>query len=245
LVSEVTRSLYDDDFRDQWVTQTKKGAIGAIQFLAVILWAFGGEKPNAETDFLIVNEWAASLLDATRLQVAILGLHGTRREVTPFDPITYLQLRRHPENWVWALTVDNADDFLIDRSIGFKCSDVLAYWRGEDSPYSVTPILSVAAKPVVTESASATAAAALERASPNPLKTRQDNRLARLRELGGDVVRKNGGLIVKGITQLVESEAVTSAPARTEKTVRADLKAAYERETEAKRSGPFDGLSSR
>lgn len=73
---------------------------------------------------------------------------------------------------------------------------------------------------------------------------RQDSSLTDLRKLGGDVVPKNGGLHVNGITKLVTFKTATDAPARTEKTVRADVKAAYKRETEAKRSGLFKGLGS-
>lgn len=75
--------------------------------------------------------------------------------------------------------------------------------------------------------------------------TRQDTRLAKLRESGGEVVRKNGDIRIKGITGLVASEAAAGAHARTEKTIRADLKAAFNRETEAKRSGVFDRLGFR
>lgn len=87
--------------------------------------------------------------------------------------------------------------------------------------------------------------AAPESAGTDPLKARQESRLARLRELGGDVVQKNGGLRIDGITKLVVSEAAARATARTEKTIRADLKAAYEREKEAMRNGFSHGLGSR
>ena len=91
----------------------------------------------------------------------------------------------------------------------------------------------------------ASAPAAPECGDVAPLKSRQDTRLARLRELGGDVSQKNGELNVRGITKLVNSEAKVGAPARTEKTVRADVKAAYVRETESNRNGHFSGLASR
>lgn len=75
--------------------------------------------------------------------------------------------------------------------------------------------------------------------SANLLIGRQDQRLARLRELGGVVILKNGATAISGIKKLVDSEVAAGAAARTEKTVRADLKAAYERELDAKRSGIF------
>lgn len=91
-----------------------------------------------------------------------------------------------------------------------------------------------------------------EGAGANPLKThqdnrqtQQDNRLTQLRSSGGNVVLKNGKLHVKGITELVKREADARTLARSEKTIRADLKAAYEREVEEKRGGHFDGLRSR
>lgn len=84
-----------------------------------------------------------------------------------------------------------------------------------------------------------------EGAGANPLKTRQDNRLAQLRRAGGEVVWKKGELRFKRIKELVDREAEAGAPARSEKTIRADLKAAYEREVEEKRGGHFDGLHSR
>lgn len=77
------------------------------------------------------------------------------------------------------------------------------------------------------------------------LSNRQDSRLKRLRETGGEVIKKNGRLAITGITALVKSEVANDAPARDEKTIRKDLKAAYEREQEKQRSGHFDGLGSR
>lgn len=87
--------------------------------------------------------------------------------------------------------------------------------------------------------------AAPESAPLDDVETRQDKRLVRLRELGGDVIKENGSLKFKGITRLVNSEESAGATARTEKTIRLDLAAAYKRELEGKRNGHFTGMGSR
>lgn len=78
-----------------------------------------------------------------------------------------------------------------------------------------------------------------ERGHANPVESRQNERLSALRQLGGSVTKKNGGLSIKGITALVSREAARGASAKTEKTIRADLKAAYGREADANRAGAF------
>lgn len=77
------------------------------------------------------------------------------------------------------------------------------------------------------------------------LSNRQEGRLQRLRETGGEVIKKRGVLVCKGITALVISEAANAAPARDAKTIRDDLRAAYGREQAAMRAGLFSGLGSR
>jgi len=77
------------------------------------------------------------------------------------------------------------------------------------------------------------------------VKERQDRRLKRLRELGGKVVKKGGYLRVDGLTKLVESEKVAGSYAKSDKTVRADVKAAFIREQDTQRNGLFTGLGSR
>lgn len=146
-----------------------------------------------------------------------------------FDPFQIESLSRLLNMWVskpgHTLSDRHAPSYYLEWATGKGCGP---FWH-----------------PWVIDAGLFPAAAAPERAGTTPLKMRQDNRLARLRELGGNVVRKNGGLRFNGITILVASEAAARAPARDEKTVRADLKAAYERETESKRRTPFSGLCSR
>lgn len=73
---------------------------------------------------------------------------------------------------------------------------------------------------------------------------RQDRRLMLLCSLGGKVARKSGELRVFGITALENSEKAAGAGATSTKTIRADLKAAYERQAQASRAGPFSRLGS-
>lgn len=99
-----------------------------------------------------------------------------------------------------------------------------------------------------TERLSATPAAASEGASTDPVKTRQDSRLARLRELGGDRVwrrsewRTTGG----GALAKLEAELRAAGDKRfSEKSIREDITEAAKREQAAQRSGYFHGLGSR
>lgn len=134
LLAQVLHALDEESYRE-WLPKTRGGSIGAIQFLSVMLWALSDAVDDAHKDMQIVSAWAEALHKATAWR-ANAALGGKWREVTPFDPVTYLAFDNCPAGWQWTLTVDNADDFLGDRSIGFRCSDVLAYWRGEPSPYS-------------------------------------------------------------------------------------------------------------
>lgn len=74
---------------------------------------------------------------------------------------------------------------------------------------------------------------------------RQDRRLKRLRELGGSVVSQGGNLRVNGIKELVDSEAAIGSYAKSEKTIRADVHAAFTREKASLRNGPFAWTGSR
>lgn len=73
----------------------------------------------------------------------------------------------------------------------------------------------------------------------------EDKRLSWLRDAGGSVSQKNGEFRVIGMAKLVRNEKANGVMLRSEKTIRVQLKAAYERELESTRNGPFDGLSSR
>lgn len=75
--------------------------------------------------------------------------------------------------------------------------------------------------------------------------TDPERRLARLRALRGDVKYKSGEWKFRGITALVAAEKEEGRKRSSEKTIRADLKEAAEREREAKRAGPFQGWGQR
>lgn len=72
-----------------------------------------------------------------------------------------------------------------------------------------------------------------------------ERRLARLRALGGNATFSNrqGEWKFTGIKALVDAERNEGRKRRDEKTIRADLREAAEAEREAKRAGPFDGLT--
>lgn len=72
-----------------------------------------------------------------------------------------------------------------------------------------------------------------------------ERRLARLREMGGNVKYKQGAWKITGISGLVAEEKNKGRKRSDEKTIRADLKEAAENEREAKRAGLFDGLGQR
>lgn len=87
--------------------------------------------------------------------------------------------------------------------------------------------------PVMADSASAST-------TPDP-----ERRLARLRELGGNAIYKRGEWKITGISALVASEKNEGRKRSDEKTIRADLKEAAEKEREAKRANAFSGLGQR
>ena len=72
-----------------------------------------------------------------------------------------------------------------------------------------------------------------------------DDRLAWLRGSGGSVSQKNGMFRIVGMAKLVRNEEATGALFRSEKTIRDQLKSAYEREVQSRRAGLFNGLGSR
>lgn len=76
-------------------------------------------------------------------------------------------------------------------------------------------------------------------------KTEQDpeRRLALLRKLGGDAKYIHGKWRFPGIAALVKSEKDKSKKRSDPKTIRADLKVAAQAEKDAKRAGPFDGIT--
>lgn len=136
LIELVTKALNDEAEWREWIPRTKTGVIGAVQFLAVILWAIGGNDPDEKADRRIVDAWATRLAGATLRRCATLGGQGPTRDVIPRDPVTLLELASPSPSWDWVLAVDDADYFLASAGAGFRCSGVLAYWRGEDSPYT-------------------------------------------------------------------------------------------------------------
>lgn len=142
LTESVASALDGDGSGWGWVAQTKGGAIGAVQFLAVILWAVGGNESDSPRDRQIVDGWAAKLAAATVRRCATIGGHGPTREVVPRDPVTLIELGAIHEDWAWVLAVEDADSFLEGAGMGFRCSDVLAYWRGEPSIYDTPGTIS-------------------------------------------------------------------------------------------------------
>ncbi len=77
---------------------------------------------------------------------------------------------------------------------------------------------------------------------------RQDQRLARLRELDGDRVCRSGNWTTTGdgaLKKLVAELKGKGDKPNDEKMVRRDLTAAAERERQSRRAGPFAGLGSR
>lgn len=132
----VMSALNGEDGKWPWLSKTKAGVISAAQLLAIILWAISDDESDAGKDQRIVAAWSARLVEATARRAAVLGVHGPTRDVIPRDPVTLLELRALPSNWDWVMAVDDADSFLKLVDAGFTCSGVLAYWRGEESPYT-------------------------------------------------------------------------------------------------------------
>ena len=138
LTERVTKALDDEGWR-AWLPSTKRGAIGAVPFLAVILWAVSDEDSEKKTDTQIVDAWARQMVDATARRVAVLGGRGSTRAVIPHDPVTFLELPTLPLDWNWLLSIDDADSFLESKGMGFSCSGVLACWHEHVYPEPHAP----------------------------------------------------------------------------------------------------------
>ncbi len=103
------------------------------------------------------------------------------------------------------------------------------------------PALRVSANPT---SATSTAAISTAITAPeSPHIPEAERRLALLRSMGGDVTYTNGETKVSGISKLVASEVATKKLRCSEKTIRADLHAAFHTEREARRPGFGAGLA--
>jgi hypothetical protein len=77
---------------------------------------------------------------------------------------------------------------------------------------------------------------------PEASSSEPERRLALLRAMGGDAKKVKGEWRFTGITELVYREKADSRKRSDQKTIRVDLKAAAEAESEDKRAGLFKGL---
>lgn len=190
-----------------WMTEAKRGRVRAALLLGVLLWAIGEEKPNPHTDHAIVEGWAVKLTAAT------VEKWRSGRAVRPLDPVTLIEIEGQPKGLKWVMTLEDADDFLEAHALAFKCSDVLAYWRGEPSPYSEEP---PAAKVEQVESKEA----------------RQDRRLQACIDAGLPMNERALLRLPDGVGELAKSDGVTRQ-AFTE-----DVKAALRRKLDSERPKP-------
>lgn len=197
------RGRYEKLMRD-----AKRGVVRAVLLLGVILYVLDEDPPDIEQDLKIVDGWGNLLIAATTLRM------GGRRDVFPVDPATLLEIKGKPAGWEWGMSLEDADEFLERHSLGFKCSDMLAYWRGDPSPYTA-PVAVGEVKTLVGAEA---------------VNQRQTARLQMLRDLGGDCTRKKGKWSTSGITDLVKQLKANGQKPNDEKTVRKDLIAAAEQE---------------
>lgn len=120
----------DSELHKAWMAEAKRGKVRAALFLGVVLWAIGGDEPSPQTDRAIVEGWAEKLIAAT------VEKWRSGRAVCPLNPVTLIEIEGQPRGLKWVMTLEDADAFLESHALAFKCSDVLAYWRGEPSPYS-------------------------------------------------------------------------------------------------------------
>lgn len=129
----------DSELHKAWMAEAKRGKIRAALLLGVVLWAIAGDEPSPQTDHSIVEGWAEKLIAAT------VEKWSSGRAVCPLNPVTLIEIEGRPKGLKWVMTIEDADAFLEAHALAFKCSDVLAYWRGEPSPYSEKPTTAPAA----------------------------------------------------------------------------------------------------
>ena len=122
LVELVRQTLEGDE---AWIQQTQGGSISVIQFLAVVLLALSKDETTPDEEALIVNDWAKTLLKATTR-------YTNGRLITPTHPVTYLPLPGIPQDNKWIFSIDGADDFLESLGMGFRCTALLSFLRGDE-----------------------------------------------------------------------------------------------------------------
>lgn len=120
---EAVTAAADESATAKWIEGTSAGAISAVQFLAVVLTIVSKDGATVDDERHIVAAWGQKLADSTAVLV------GGARHVVPFDPVTMLPLPGRPTSWDWLLAVDDADTFLESLGAGWRCSEILDYWR--------------------------------------------------------------------------------------------------------------------
>lgn len=197
----------DSELHKSWMTEAKRGKVRAALLLGVVLWAISGDEPSPQTDRAIVEGWAEKLMAAT------VEKWRSGRAVCPLNPVTLIEIEGQPKGLRWVMTLEGADAFLEAHALAFKCSDVLAYWRGEPSPYSET----VPVEPVEQVEGK---------------EERQDRRLQACIDAGLPMNERALLRLPDGVGALAKSEGVTRQ-AFTE-----DVKAALKRKVERERPKP-------
>ena len=122
LVGDVLAAA-ENDAIPQWLANVSGGAISVVQFLAVVLWVIAKEDTDAEAEALIITEWHERLCEAAAVRT------GGWRLVQPYDRLTLLPMKGNPSGPDWVLAVDDADEFLKACGAGWRCSQVLTFWR--------------------------------------------------------------------------------------------------------------------
>lgn len=197
----------ESELHKAWMNEAKRGKVRAALLLGVLLWVIGGDEPNPQADHAIVEGWAEKLIAAT------VEKWRSGRAVCPLNPVTLIEIEGQPRGLKWVMTLEDADAFLESHALAFKCSDVLAYWRGEPSPYS--------------DESPAEAAEQVEEKEE-----RQDRRLQACLDAGLPMNERALLRLPDGVGALAKLEGV-SRQAFTE-----DVKAALQRKVERERPKP-------
>lgn len=100
---------------DRWVERAALGRLMAIDVLSVVLFSVR-DSFNLEDERRIIDGWAVELRKA-----------ATNGHIQARDPVTLLALGTLPDGWEWLVSIADADKFVCDRGMTWKCAEQVEY----------------------------------------------------------------------------------------------------------------------
>ena len=100
---------------DRWIERAALGRLMAIDVLSVVLFSVR-DSFNLEDERRIIDGWAVELRKA-----------ATNGHIQARDPVTLLALGTLPDGWEWLVSIADADKFVCDRGMTWKCAEQVEY----------------------------------------------------------------------------------------------------------------------